>query len=187
MGCASSSTAATTRPGIAIHDGKGIEIVRTLGKLVKLSEALREAPPPRARPASATPAGPPTGGRARSTPTPTPPAPSRSSTTASSRTTSPSGRSSRRRASSSSPTPTPRSSPTSSTASSNQGDEQPLRGHPRRAPPRRRRLRHRRPLRAEPDVIVVARNGSPLVRRPRARTRCSAAATSPPCSPTPAR
>src|SRR5215470_12892204 len=26
--------------GIAIHDGKGIEIVRTLGKLVKLSEAL---------------------------------------------------------------------------------------------------------------------------------------------------
>src|SRR5262245_16101009 len=26
--------------GIAIHDGKGIEIVRTLGKLIKLSEAL---------------------------------------------------------------------------------------------------------------------------------------------------
>src|SRR3954470_16884089 len=28
--------------GIAIHDGKGIEIVRTLGKLVKLSEALEK-------------------------------------------------------------------------------------------------------------------------------------------------
>src|SRR5262245_50487992 len=28
--------------GIAIHDGKGIEIVRTLGKLIKLSEALEK-------------------------------------------------------------------------------------------------------------------------------------------------
>src|SRR5689334_4581303 len=28
--------------GIAIHDGKGIEIVRTVGKLVKLSEALEK-------------------------------------------------------------------------------------------------------------------------------------------------
>jgi glutamine---fructose-6-phosphate transaminase (isomerizing) len=30
--------------GIAIHDGKGIEIIRTLGKLVKLSEALEKRP-----------------------------------------------------------------------------------------------------------------------------------------------
>src|SRR6201995_1364544 len=30
--------------GIAIHDGKSIEIVRTLGKLVKLSEALDKRP-----------------------------------------------------------------------------------------------------------------------------------------------
>jgi glucosamine--fructose-6-phosphate aminotransferase (isomerizing) len=30
--------------GIAIHDGKGIEIVRTVGKLVKLSEALEKRP-----------------------------------------------------------------------------------------------------------------------------------------------
>ena len=28
--------------GIAIHDGKSIEIVRTLGKLAKLSEALEK-------------------------------------------------------------------------------------------------------------------------------------------------
>src|SRR5438105_8589168 len=28
--------------GIAIHDGKGIEIVRTLGKLARLSEALEK-------------------------------------------------------------------------------------------------------------------------------------------------
>ncbi|MEO5725406.1 MAG: glutamine--fructose-6-phosphate transaminase (isomerizing) [Byssovorax sp.] len=30
--------------GIAIHDGKGIEIIRTLGKLVKLSDALEKRP-----------------------------------------------------------------------------------------------------------------------------------------------
>ncbi|HRI71628.1 MAG TPA: glutamine--fructose-6-phosphate aminotransferase, partial [Polyangium sp.] len=30
--------------GIAIHDGKSIEIIRTLGKLARLSEALEKRP-----------------------------------------------------------------------------------------------------------------------------------------------
>ena len=87
-GCVVSSTAATTRPASPCTPGEGVEIVRAVGKLANLDSGAQEATRSRARPASATRAGPPTGGRARRTPTRTSPGTSPSSTTASSRTTS---------------------------------------------------------------------------------------------------
>ncbi len=149
--------------GIAIHDGKGIEIVPDARQADQAQRGAREADARRRRPASATRGGRRTAARARGTPTRTPRARWPSCTTASSRTTWPSGSSWRARGQvplrhghrdRRSPRPPRAQKGAKSLFEAVRGALRQVHGALRRS---------RSVSRDEPDVIVAARYGSPLV------------------------